>query len=293
MSQGSVLWNAKLFRSAGSRCGRDPLLPLDSVFLAGMLALACLGLSGCCGEIVTSPSPPASVAIQLQNFEITKRALIQYHDSGIYERDIATVTQEARFYLERQVPIEKAAGHTRLAAVFDIDETSLSNWPEMVANQFAYIADGDCDLTNKRKACGATQWERQGKDEAIGPVLDLYKAARAQGIDVFFVTGRAEDPPDSRERPATAQNLRDAGYVGWHDDQLILKPASADAPDGECLKHPDGHPPSAADYKSCERVRIEAKGYTILFSIGDQLSDLAGGHAERTFLLPNPFYFIP
>jgi hypothetical protein len=28
-------------------------------------------------------------------------------------------------------------------------------------------------------------------------------------------------------------------------------------------------------------------------NIGDQMSDLDGGFAERTYKLPNPFYFIP
>ena len=38
--------------------------------------------------------------------------------------------------------------------------------------------------------------------------------------------------------------------------------------------------------------RIERRGYTILANVGDQRSDLAGGHARRAFKLPNPFYFI-
>ena len=38
------------------------------------------------------------------------------------------------------------------------------------------------------------------------------------------------------------------------------------------------------------RRRIAEQGYTILLSMGDQESDLAGGYAERTFKLPNPFY---
>jgi hypothetical protein len=41
------------------------------------------------------------------------------------------------------------------------------------------------------------------------------------------------------------------------------------------------------------RERIEKDGYTIIANAGDQPSDLAGGHAEMTFLLPNPFYRIP
>jgi acid phosphatase len=50
---------------------------------------------------------------------------------------------------------------------------------------------------------------------------------------------------------------------------------------------------SAADFKVPQRRKIEAAGYTIIANIGDQPSDLAGGHAERTYLLPNPFYRIP
>jgi len=57
---------------------------------------------------------------------------------------------------------------------------------------------------------------------------------------------------------------------------------------------PDGtHFHSAADFKTPARVEIEQAGYTIIANIGDQPSDLAGGHAERTFLLPDPFYRVP
>ena len=53
------------------------------------------------------------------------------------------------------------------------------------------------------------------------------------------------------------------------------------------------HFASAADFKAPQRAKIEADGFTIIANMGDQPSDLAGGHAERTFLLPNPFYRIP
>jgi len=41
------------------------------------------------------------------------------------------------------------------------------------------------------------------------------------------------------------------------------------------------------------RARFEAVGYRIVVNMGDQPSDLAGGHAEKAVLLPNPFYRIP
>jgi len=49
---------------------------------------------------------------------------------------------------------------------------------------------------------------------------------------------------------------------------------------------------SAADFKAPQRERLTREGYTIVANIGDQPSDLAGGFAERAFLLPNPFYRI-
>ena len=42
------------------------------------------------------------------------------------------------------------------------------------------------------------------------------------------------------------------------------------------------------------RATLGAAGAdTIVANIGDQPSDLAGGHSQQTFLLPDPFYRIP
>ena len=56
----------------------------------------------------------------------------------------------------------------------------------------------------------------------------------------------------------------------------------------------DGKPiGSTAEFKASQRAAIEAQGVTIVVNMGDQPSDLAGGHALQGFLLPNPFYRIP
>ena len=89
---------------------------------------------------------------------------------------------------------------------------------------------------------------------------------------MFFITGR---PPELRE--ATERNLRAQGYE-W---------------DGVVLYPPGAHFASAVEFKASERRRIAERGYTILLSLGDQESDLAGGYAERTFKLPNPVYLLP
>jgi acid phosphatase len=116
-------------------------------------------------------------------------------------------------------------------------------------------------------------WENSAQDAAIAPTLALFNAAKAKGVSVFFITGRSETI-----RAATETNLRNAGYDGW--SALVMRPAGTSTP-------------SAADYKAPERGKIAAQGFTIIANVGDQPSDLAGGYAERIFLVPNPFYRIP
>jgi predicted secreted acid phosphatase len=92
-------------------------------------------------------------------------------------------------------------------------------------------------------------------------------------MTVFFISGRPES-----ERAATERNLRAAGYAGY--EQAFF------TPDGAQFT-------SLADFKGPTRQKIAAMGYAIIANMGDQMSDLDGGFAEKTFKLPNPFYYIP
>src|SRR5262249_50492592 len=103
--------------------------------------------------------------------------------------------------------------------------------------------------------------------------LELYRYAKAHGIAVFFITGRYEP-----ERVITETNLNQAGFHDWNG--LALRP----------LPHTHESP---APWKTREREHIENMGYTIVLNMGDQVSDLSGGHAQKTFKLPNPYYLIP
>ena len=47
------------------------------------------------------------------------------------------------------------------------------------------------------------------------------------------------------------------------------------------------------ELEAAERKKLVDQGYTIIVNMGDQMSDLDGGFAERTYKLPNPFYFVP
>jgi predicted secreted acid phosphatase len=213
-------------------------------------------LSGVQGQTKRNPSVP--------NIYEARRQVEEYVDSGRYERDVARVCAAARVWLDKRV---KTA--VKPAIVLDIDETSLSNWPEMRVNSWARIVNGPCDL--EKGPCGHRAWQAMAKAKAIAPTLALAQHARQLNVAVFFVTGRPE-----RLRESTERNLREQGYE-WNGLSL--------EPEGATFK-------SAVDFKAPERAKIAAQGYTIILNLGDQQSDLTGGYAERTFKLPNPVYFV-
>jgi acid phosphatase len=227
--------------------------------IAAWLTLATL-VGGCVAAAPVTP-PVATVP----NLVEAKREVSAYVESGRYEADIAAVVDQARVFLESRAP-----GGGKLAIVVDIDETALSNLPSLRVNDYGFIVAGPCDL--QRGPCGLVAWIMMARAEPIKPVLALVRLARERGVAVFFLTGRPE-----RLRTATETNLRAAGYE-WTG--LLLKPD-------------DLTTRSATDFKAPERKKLQDQGYTVILSIGDQMSDLDGGFAERTYKLPNPFYFVP
>ena len=145
----------------------------------------------------------------------------------------------------------------RPALVLDIDDTSLSNYECLREHGFQRSGSG----------CGG-----DGELPAIPQTLRLYRYARAHGVTVFFVTGRSETA-----RAVTLANLRRAGYTGRR--RLRMRPA------GQPAQRRDG-------WKARVRRSIDRRGYRVVVNLGDQRSDLDGGHALRAFKLPNPMYVI-
>ncbi|MFE9771517.1 HAD family acid phosphatase [Streptomyces sp. NPDC005931] len=98
------------------------------------------------------------------------------------------------------------------------------------------------------------------------PVLEAAEYAQERGVALFFVTAR----PGIIYAP-TAYNLDHAGYEssGLHVRGFF-----------DLFKN-------VADYKTAQRVNIESKGYTIIANIGNSATDLSGGHAEKTYKLPD------
>ncbi|PPS69130.1 MULTISPECIES: HAD family acid phosphatase [Streptomyces] len=98
------------------------------------------------------------------------------------------------------------------------------------------------------------------------PVLEAARYAQERGVALFFVTAR----PDIIAS-FTQYNLKQTGYQvsGLYVRNFI-----------DLFKN-------VADYKTAQRVDVERKGYTIIANIGNSATDLSGGHAERTFKLPD------
>lgn len=232
-----------------------------ALFLGSLLAI---GAAAC-----TTPAQPllSGSPAHVVNVGDTKLAATAYYQSGAYDRDLSIATSRAGAWMAERIPQAR-----RPAVVFDIDDTALSNWEVIKANDFGRVFKGPC-RSLPEGPCGWVAWDLLGKSPAIPQSLALFHQARSLGAEVFFISGR-----DESQRAATERNLRAAGYDGYR--RLILTPRGS-------------HYASAADFKAPQRAAIEQAGYRIVANIGDQPSDLAGGHAERTFLLPNPFYRIP
>ena len=96
--------------------------------------------------------------------------------------------------------------------------------------------------------------------------------------DEFFAERENLIKPGTPDFSPATFGHKGQGYDGWA---------------GIFLRPPESHEASIAVYKSRARAKIEAQGYHIIANVGDQQSDLALGHAERAFKLPNPFYYLP
>jgi acid phosphatase len=213
---------------------------------------------------VADPSVLVS-AEPVPNFGVVRYRVADYADcvgkDGCYWADLDAQTKRAAAALDLALKTKKPG--EKLALVLDIDETSLSSYCELKREGFGFIPS----MFNA--------WIVSPEASiAIPGTLALFNKARDAGVEVFFITGRAEEM-----REATERNLTAAGYKGWKHLSLREGPQKQMA---------------TVAYKSEERKKIVDAGYRIVMSAGDQWSDLDGEpRAEVSVKLPNPFYYLP
>lgn len=177
---------------------------------------------------------------------------------GPYDEVTTAFAEQAQALLEARVAARKP--DESLAIVLDVDETVLSNIEQLRESGYCFVREQ------------WNQWVDLGTPTELPGIRPLYDYARANGVVVAFLSGRSEDQREDTERV-----LRAAGFEHW--DHLLLR---SDAEKGL----------SAAEFKSGRRAALEAQGHVIALVVGDQQSDLDGGHAEQSLLIPNPFYHV-
>ncbi|MDP2137450.1 MAG: HAD family acid phosphatase [Candidatus Didemnitutus sp.] len=213
-----------------------------------------LAVTGCT-ILQAAPAAPAAERVTIAepaNLSLLKWELMAYLDDGRYDAGVATVAAQAKAWVE-----QRAAQGGKLAIIFDLDETLLSNLKHIRSMDFGYVPP----LWDN--------WVASADCPVIEPVVAVYRAARANNVTVFYMTGRK-----TSDAPGTIKNLQLTGlddYAG-----LYFKP--------------NDYMDTTQSFKTAMRQKITEAGYTIIANVGDQHSDLDGGYSERTFKLPNPFY---
>lgn len=186
------------------------------------------------------------------------QAFDAFGQSSAYPEATNDAVTDALALLDKRVAARKRG--EKLAIVLDIDETILSNLEQLDGSDYCY------------DKIEWNTWVETGKPKPIHGAERLYAWAREHEVAVVFLTGRKEP-----QRAATERALRDAGFAEWAE--LLLR----DDSEKEL---------GASEYKAARRAKLEEQGYTIALTVGDQTSDLEGGHSEQTLLMPNPFYQV-
>ncbi|WP_327726439.1 hydrolase [Streptomyces sp. NBC_00487] len=200
--------------------------------------------------------------------------------SGVGRR-ITTVTAVAVLGLGASmtaaVPAAAAPSEAAVAAAAEVDyatwqtdvkavvDTATPYIQQRTANSAGKKLAIVFDIDNTTLESHYTPWY-QLPTPALKPSLALAKYAKSRGVAVFFVTAR----PGIIES-VTEWNLETVGYPV---DGLYVR----DLPDLFA---------EVSAYKTASRADIESDGYTIIANVGNNTTDLVGGHAERTYKLPD------
>jgi predicted secreted acid phosphatase len=268
------------------------------------LALVALVFAGYAAYAATTPAiqtfTPQSER-QITNLDVLRQQIRNYYGDPLgtgtfapdsnYANEAQSVARDGERWLAAQShgTQHDRKNSTQKAVVFDVDDTTLATWNYEVASNWAYNPTTNAEFVTDQKF------------PAVPGMVELADQAAKEGYAVFFLTGR----PASQEA-ATLGNLDsdgigvDADYpapttLKDGEDGLFTKPAVASYPSylqSACSADPNGSC-TTIHYKSATRGHIESLGYDIVANFGDQFSDLEGGHADKTFKLPNPNYFLP
>ena len=167
-----------------------------------------------------------------------------------------------------------ARRHQHPAVVFDVDDTTLWTYDmEDGAMGFAF----DPALQDA--------WVKGKRFAAVPAMVKLEKKVKKAGCTVVGLTGRTKD-----QGRATLKNLEKVGYRGFTKKDFFFKPKAGK----KFPKYLKCKSCSTVQFKAGTRKYLEKKRhFHIVANLGDQFSDLKGGHAKKKIKLPNPTYYLP
>jgi predicted secreted acid phosphatase len=155
--------------------------------------------------------------------------------------------------------------HDNDIAIFDIDETCLVNLMYIYndPNLFNFY-----DLYfNDKKFVNMFNFQNN-----LSPIVPhfkiLYETIQQNNLKIFYITGRT-----TNWKLITQYNLSLFNIDNYID--IFFKPTNQ----------------LTSEYKKQIRNSLKSNGYNIVFSIGDQISDLDENN-KFNFLLENPFYYL-
>lgn len=191
---------------------------------------------------------------ELINMDMAKAAVQNYYEKGQYDAEMKEIIDDTIDKLSKMNFTDKSL------AVFDIDETILSNYPHTKEIGYGF----NWKLWN--------EWLLQADAPVIPQTKRLYDWLIDNGVNVVFITGRQYEV-----REATVKNLKNQGITQFVD---------------VITRSPKTSKMSAGVFKNYERSVLADKGYEIVINVGDQWSDFEGENNGLKVKLPNYLYLI-
>ena len=217
----------------------------------------------------------------IPNFDSVEATVRAYYAApqGIANKKSSPYISEMKKLRDTWVPVikdrcatQRALGR-RPAVVFDVDDTTLWTYDmEDAAMHFNF----DPALQN--------EWVQAKRFKAVPAMPAVVRAAKRAGCKVIGITGRRDD-----QRVATLRNLRKYYGNAFRWKWFFTKWADGNRPGYISCRTPRC---TRVEFKSQTRAHVERLGLRIILNLGDQHSDLIGGHGKPV-KLPNPTYYLP
>jgi predicted secreted acid phosphatase len=223
----------------------------------------------------------------IPNIDSVKKTIATYYGdpgTGIANKTDSPYIREMSKIELQQLPKIAAACfvakklHKNPAVIFDTDDTMLETYDrEVSVMHFNFNpTQNNADVLNE-------------VFPATPNMVKFEKAVKAAGCQPIGITGRSD-----AQKAASIDNVTKVGYVGFGPTNYFTKFAAGQKP--SYLNCAAGATCTTIEYKSGTRAYLETAAggkYKIIANLGDQFSDLIGGHAIFDVKLPNPTYYLP